>query len=149
MKNKINEIKVSYKGKIKTSKSEAIKNSEEVVKLLIENWDSDTIGFYESFKVLLLNNSNKIKGVYELSSGGITGTMVDIRILFAVILKTVSVGVILVHNHPSGKLKPSEADKNLTMKIKKAAEIFDINVLDHLIIVPDGSYFSFSDNGLL
>ncbi len=53
------------------------------------------------------------------------------------------------HNHPSGKLKPSEADKNLTQKIKKAAKVFDINVLDHLIIVPDGSYFSFSDNGLL
>ena len=149
MKNKVNEIKVSYKEKIKTSKSDAIKSSEDAAKLLIENWDTDTIGLYESFKVLLLNNSNKIKGVYQLSSGGITGTLVDIRILFAVILKTLSVGVILVHNHPSGKLKPSEADKNLTQKIKKAAKIFDINVLDHLIIVPNGSYFSFSDNGLL
>ena len=104
---------------------------------------------HESFKVLLLNNSNKIKGIYQLSSGGITGTLVDMRILFAVILKTLSVGVILVHNHPSGKLKPSDIDKQLTSKIKKAAKLFDVNILDHLIIAPNGSYYSFADNDIL
>jgi DNA repair protein RadC len=98
---------------------------------------------------LLLNNSNKVKGVYEVSNGGITGTLVDIRILFAVILKTLSVGVILAHNHPSGKLLPSEADKVLTKKIKKASSFFDVKILDHLIITPNGDYYSFSDNGLL
>jgi DNA repair protein RadC len=96
-----------------------------------------------------LNNSNKTKGVYQLSSGGITGTVVDIRILFAIILKSLSVAIIIAHNHPSGKLMPSEADKQLTEKIKKAAAFFDIKVLDHLIITPDGSFYSFSDNGLL
>ncbi len=149
MKNKVNEIRISYREKISTSKSDAIKSSDDAAKLIYKSWDESTIGLHESFKVLLLNNSNKIKGIYQLSSGGITGTLVDLRILFAVILKTLSVGVILVHNHPSGKLKPSEADKQLTTKIKDAAKLFDVNILDHLIIVPNGSYYSFADNGML
>lgn len=149
MKGKVNEIQISYREKVRTAKSQAIKNSDDAAKVIYKNWDIGTIGLHESFKILLLNNSNKIKGIYQLSSGGITGTLVDIRILFAIILKTLSVGVILVHNHPSGKLLPSETDKNLTKKINKAADLFDVKVLDHLIIAPNGSYFSFSDNGLL
>ncbi|WP_406684607.1 JAB domain-containing protein [Seonamhaeicola sp. MEBiC1930] len=149
MKDKVNEIQVSYKEKISMSKSQAIKCSADAGKLLFDTWDKNTIGLQESFKVMLLNNSNKIKGIYQLSSGGITGTLVDIRILFAVILKTLSVGVILSHCHPSGKLKPSEADKQLTEKIKKAAAFFDVKVLDHLIIVPNGEYYSFADEGIL
>lgn len=149
MKSKVNEIQISYKEKRTLSKSQAIKSSSDAGKLLFETWDKNTIGLQESFKVLLLNNSNKVKGVYELSKGGITGTLVDIRILFAVILKSLTVGVILSHCHPSGTLKPSEADKQLTTKIKEAAKFFDVKVLDHLIIAPNGSYFSFSDNGLL
>tara|TARA_R110002033_G_scaffold152014_1_gene188584 strand:+ start:11687 stop:12136 length:450 start_codon:yes stop_codon:yes gene_type:complete len=149
MKDKVNEIRISYKEKISLSKSLAIKSSADAGKLLFETWDKNTIALQESFKVLLLNNSNKIKGIYQLSSGGITGTLVDIRILFAVIIKTLSVGVILAHNHPSGKLMPSEADKQLTEKIKKAAQLFDVKVLDHIIVVPNGEYYSFSDNGLL
>ena len=90
-----------------------------------------------------------MKGIYELSKGGITGTLVDIRILFAVILKSLTVGVILSHCHPSGKLQPSEADRQLTAKIKDAAKLFDVRVLDHLIITPEGNYYSFYDEGIL
>ncbi len=114
MKHKVNEIKVSYQEKLQTLQSEKISSSDDAAKLLFDYWDTNTIGLYESFKILLLNNSNKIKGVYELSSGGVTGTVVDIRLLFAVVLKSISVGIILAHNHPSGNLKPSEADKNIT-----------------------------------
>ena len=149
MKNKVNEIRISYKDKISLSKSPAIKSSADAGKLLFETWDKNTIEVQESFKVLLLNNSNKIKGIYQLSTGGITGTLVDIRILFAVILKSLSVAVILSHCHPSGKLIPSEADKQLTQKIKNAAAFFDVKVLDHLIIVPNGEYYSFADNNIL
>ncbi|MFI1770595.1 JAB domain-containing protein [Thalassobellus citreus] len=145
----VNEIQISYREKISMSKAMIVKNSEDAATLIFNQWNQDTIGLQESFKVLLLNNSNKIKGVYQLSTGGITGTLIDMRILFAVIIKTLSVGVILVHNHPSGKLLPSEADKQLTDKIKKASKLFDVNVLDHLIIIPDGNYYSFADNGLL
>jgi DNA repair protein RadC len=149
MKGKVNEIQISYREKVRTAKSQAIKSSDDAAKIIYNNWDISTIGLHESFKVLLLNNSNKIKGIYQLSSGGITGTLVDMRILFAIILKTLSVGVILVHNHPSGKLLPSEADKSLTQKIKKASAFFNVKILDHLIIAPNGEYYSFADNGLI
>ena len=149
MKNKVNEIRISYCEKIGVINSPSMNNSEHVAKLLFENWDKQTIGLHETFKVLLLNNANKVKGTYQASTGGLTGTLVDLRILFAVVLKTLSVGIILAHNHPSGTKKASEADINLTVKIKKAAELLDIRVLDHLIILPTGDYFSFADNGIL
>ncbi|MBD1263121.1 JAB domain-containing protein [Maribacter polysiphoniae] len=149
MKNKVNEIRISYCEKIGVINSPSMNNSEHVAKLLFENWDKQTIGLHETFKVLLLNNANKVKGTYQASTGGLTGTLVDLRILFAVVLKTLSVGIIIAHNHPSGKKKASEADINLTAKIKKAAELLDIRVLDHLIILPTGDYFSFADNGML
>ncbi|MBD0833643.1 JAB domain-containing protein [Aestuariibaculum sediminum] len=147
MKSKVNEIQVSYKEKLEFSLS--IKCSADANEIIFNHWDKDTIGLYESFKIMLLNNSNKVKGIYQLSSGGITGTLVDIRILFAIVLKTLSPCIILVHNHPSGKLKPSEVDKQLTEKIVKASKFLDIAVLDHLIITPSGEYFSFADNGIL
>ena len=149
MKAQVNEIKISYKGGLKSSEWQKISSSQDAAELLFEVWDKDTIAIQETFKVVLLNNSNKVKGVYQLSQGGITATLIDLRILFAVILKSLSVAIILTHNHPSGKLMPSEADKNLTSKIKKAAQLFDITILDHLIFAPDGNYYSFSDNGLL
>tara|TARA_R110000772_G_C13197776_1_gene429689 strand:- start:373 stop:822 length:450 start_codon:yes stop_codon:yes gene_type:complete len=149
MSSKVNEIKISYKGGLKSSMWQKISNSQDAAELLFEDWDKDTIALQESFKVVLLNNSNKVKGIYQISQGGITGTLVDVRILFAVILKSLSVGIILTHNHPSGKLQPSENDKRLTTKIKNASGIFDIKLLDHLILTPDGDYYSFSDNGIL
>ncbi len=149
MKVQVNEIKISYKGGLKSSMWQKISSSQDAAELLYEDWDKDIIGIQETFKVVLLNNSNKVKGVYQLSQGGITGTLIDLRILFAVILKSLSVAIILTHNHPSGKLMPSDADKRLTNKIKKASELFDIKLLDHLILIPDGDYYSFSDNGIL
>ncbi len=149
MKNKVNEIQISYKERIPAPFWEKIRASEDAAQMLYEHWNKNTIEVHESFKIVLLNNSNKVKGIYQLSQGGITGTLVDLRILFAVVLKTLSVGIILTHNHPSGKLVPSEADKNLTAKINEAAKLFDVKVLDHLIIVPNGDYYSFADNGIL
>ena len=149
MKTKVNEITVSYKGNFKTNESPKITSSSDAGELLFENWNKNKIGLQESFKVILLNNANMVKGIYEVSSGGITGTLVDIRILFAVVLKSVSTAVIIGHNHPSGTLRPSEADKNITRKIAKAGELLDIKVLDHIILTPDGNYFSFSDEGLM
>ncbi len=98
---------------------------------------------------MYLNRSNRVIGVYHMSTGGITGTVVDIRLLLSVALKTAATGIILAHNHPSGNLKPSEADKELTNKIKKASEYMDIKLLDHLIIAQEGKYFSFNEDGLL
>lgn len=149
MEHKVNEIQISYRERPGTLKSLSITNSKEVGELLFKNWDTDTIGLHETFKVLLLNRSNKVKGIYPLSHGGITGTLVDMRILFAIVLKTLSVGIILSHNHPSGQLRPSEADRQLTQKIQRAARFFDVSVLDHIILAPDGHYYSFADHGLM
>jgi DNA repair protein RadC len=103
---------------------------------------------HEEFWVLFLNNSNKVISKQQLSKGGITATMVDVRLLFKRAVELTSVSVIVCHNHPSGKLSPSNSDKQLTAKIKKAGNTLDIKLLDHLIITQK-EYFSFADNGLI
>ncbi len=149
MKTKVNEISIKYRGSFKIAEAPKITSSEDATAVFYKTWNKDKIGLQECFKIMLLNNANRVKGIYEVSSGGITGTMVDLRIVFAVILKSLTTAVILSHNHPSGTLKPSEADKRLTEKIIKAAILLDIKVLDHLILTPDGQFFSFADEGLL
>lgn len=149
MKDKVSEIIVSYNEKVPENLRCTINCSQDAANLLYKHWDKSTIELHESFKILLLNNGNQVKGIYQISSGGITGTVVDVRLLFAVALKSLSVGIIITHNHPSGILKPSNADEALTTKIKKASELFDIRLLDHIIITPNGDYFSFADNGLI
>ena len=149
MKAQVNEIKISYEGGVKSKDWVQISTSAQAAEVLFENWDKSTMQLQETFKIVLLNNSNKVKGICQISQGGIVGTLVDMRILFATVLKSLSVGLILAHNHPSGKLEPSKADIKLTNKIKKAASVFDIRLLDHLIFASDGDYYSFADNGIL
>lgn len=103
---------------------------------------------HEEFWILYLNNANKIIEQFQVSKGGITGTLVDVRITLRKALELGAVSLILAHNHPSGNLNPSEADKQLTTKLKTASESLDIKILDH-IIVTEKSYFSFADEGLL
>jgi DNA repair protein RadC len=103
---------------------------------------------HEEFWIIYLNNSNKVIQKNQLSKGGITGTLVDVRLALKTALEVGAVALILAHNHPSGTLKPSEADKNLTQKLKNAAQSLDIKILDHLIIT-ESNYFSFADESLL
>lgn len=103
---------------------------------------------HEVFAVMFLNRANKINHFEIVSEGGITGTVADPRIILKKALEEDAVSIILCHNHPSGSLKPSRADEDLTHKIKEAAKYFDIRVLDHMI-VSDAGYFSFADEGLL
>jgi DNA repair protein RadC len=103
---------------------------------------------HEEFWVLYLNNSNKVIYKSQLSKGGITGTVVDIRIVFKTAFEQNAVNIILCHNHPSGILQASDADKQITGKLKEAGKILDINVLDHLIITSSG-YISFADDGIM
>ena len=102
---------------------------------------------HEEFWVIFLNNSNKIISKAQLSKGGITGTIVDVRLVFRLALENRAIGLILCHNHPSGSLVPSEADKQITNKIKLAGESLDVKVLDHLIIT-ETKYYSFVDEGI-
>lgn len=103
---------------------------------------------HEEFWILHLNNSNRIIHKYRLSMGGITGTVVDVRLVFKVAIEQNATSIILAHNHPSGVLYPSEADKQITKKLKSAGENLDIKVLDHLIIT-ENAYYSFGDDGIL
>ncbi|KPM32494.1 DNA repair protein RadC [Croceitalea dokdonensis DOKDO 023] len=103
---------------------------------------------HEEFWILYLNNANKVLHKEQLSKGGMTGTLVDVRLVLKLALEHAAVGLILAHNHPSGTLKPSLADKQLTQKLKNAAQALDIKVLDHLIITQK-AYFSFADEQLL
>lgn len=103
---------------------------------------------HEVFAVLFLNRSNKVNHFQIISEGGITGTVADPRIILKKALEENAVNIILCHNHPSGSLKPSKADEELTYKIKEAAKYFDIKVLDHVIVSDDG-YYSFADEGIL
>ena len=102
---------------------------------------------HEEFWVLFLNNSNKIISKSQLSKGGMTGTIVDVRLVFKLALENGATGLILCHNHPSGNLEPSKADKEITKKLKAAGESLDVKVLDHLIIT-ETKYYSFVDEGI-
>jgi DNA repair protein RadC len=103
---------------------------------------------HEEFWILYLNNSNKVIQKNQLSKGGITGTLVDVRLVLKSALEFGATAFILCHNHPSGTLKPSQADKDITQKLKTAAQSLDIKVLDHLIIT-EKTYFSFADENIL
>jgi DNA repair protein RadC len=146
--NQAAEIQLVYKTRVKASERPYITSSKTVYQLALQSWNPDRIEFFEQFKILLMNQSNRVLGIYEVSSGGIVGTSVDLRMIFAATLKASAVSFIMIHNHPSGQVKPSEADKQITSKVKEAGRILDITLLDHLIITPE-TYYSFVDDGAL
>ena len=99
---------------------------------------------------MYLNRASRVLGVYPICTGGITSTIADPRLILSVALKTAATAIMLAHNHPSGSLKPSMNDKDLTRKVKEAAQLMEINVMDHIILSPiDGEYYSFADQGLI
>lgn len=144
----VSEVKISYHNKLPKADYPKIVSSRDAVNILQDNW-SDDIELLEEFLVLLLNKANQVKGLFRVSRGGTSGTVVDTKILFATALKAVASGLIIAHNHPSGNLQPSQADVDLTKKLRKAGELLDIPVLDHLILAPHGGYYSFADEGTL
>lgn len=143
---KVAELLISYSAHIVSEQK--ISNSRETYSLIINHWNLDTIEMLEEVKILLLNKSNKVLGVYDLSKGGICSSIIDIKIVLSIALKALASGIIIVHNHPSGNLSPSKADVDITEKLKSASNLMDIAVLDHLIISKD-NYYSFADDGLL
>lgn len=144
----IAEVELIYKSKVKASERPGIKSSTDAASLLQKNWDKNKIDFIEQFKVIFLNRANKVLGIFEASSGGVTGTLVDPKLVFVAALKANACGIIISHNHPSGNLTPSHADEQLTAKLKMGGTYLDIKLLDHIIITSEG-FFSFADEGLL
>ena len=147
--NKLRELKVHYSSSQVQSFEEKITTSEKAYDFLIKSFDKMTIGCQEQFNVLFLNQANIPIGIYKASKGGLTSTIADVRLILGMALKSLATGLIIAHNHPSGNLKPSDADIQLTKKFKEACLILDINLLDHIIISPFNEKFSFSDNGLM
>lgn len=145
---KVAEVELVYKSKVKASERPQIASSKDAFELLQAIWEEGKVDLIEQFKVLFLNRANKVLCIYNVSSGGITGTVADPRLIYSAALKVNCVSLILCHNHPSGNLKPSRQDEELTQKIKGAGAFLDIKVLDHLIVSSEG-YYSFADEGLL
>ena len=145
---KVAEIELIYRSEVRASERPTIMDSNGAYQLLMNYWDLNRIELLEEFKILLLNQSNRVLGLFPLSSGGITGTVADPRLIFAAAIKACAVSIILSHSHPSGNLKPSRSDEELTTKIRMAGQLFNIRVADHLIVSRAG-YFSFADEGLM
>lgn len=138
------EIEISYKPKLKASELPKVVTSWEAYDCLKGVFPS--LDYREFFYMLCLNRNNRVLGYCQISVGGLTGTIADVRMIMQTALKSNSASIILSHCHPSGNLEPSVADKDLTKKIQEAGRVLDIGVLDHLILTSE-SYYSFADDG--
>lgn len=146
----IPEIKISLTMSHNVKKSQLLKvgSSQDCADILRKLYCLQTFDFLEEFMILCLNQANKVVGFYPVSKGGITGTVADPRVILTAALNCAATSLVLSHNHPSGNLQPSNADKEITQKIKHAASYLDIRLLDHIILNDEG-YFSFADEGLM
>ena len=144
----VSEVQLSYKSNVKSSTRYKINSSQDAYELLIKCFPDDTIEYKESFKVVLLNQSNRVLGIVPISEGGISATYVDVRLILQAALLANATQVILAHNHPSGSMKPSTLDV-LTEKVRKVAELMEIHVADHIILSPEKEYYSYHDEGKL
>ena len=142
----LTEILISYKNK--NQDAVKVSSSVDVYNFILNHWDDDTLDIQENVKMLLLNSSNTILGVYDVSRGGINSTVIDLRLVLSVALKCLASTIILVHNHPSGNINPSDQDREFTKKIKSACKFLEIQLFEHIIITRY-DYFSFADNGYI
>jgi len=142
------EVSLTYVTKVKPSERLAVKCSRDAHKIFFDSWDTATIEHKETVKMLLLNRANKVLGITTISEGGISGSLMDVRMIYQFALKGNASGIIIAHNHPSGNTNPSESDLKITKKIKEAGDLLDIQLLDHIILTPEKELFrSFADEG--
>jgi DNA repair protein RadC len=139
--NTIAEVQITY-APTKRKRVQII-SSKDAEKCFRGFWN-EHISYKESMYILLLNRANYVLGYHLLSVGGTVGTVADVRVILQLLIKSNAHGFILAHNHPSGNTKPSEADIKLTNKVKEAAELFDVQLLDHLIITA-AAFYSMTD----
>lgn len=142
------ELKVAYRSRTKAEKRQPIRGPEDVERYLRAVWNKDTLELVEDFVVVCLNGSHQAIGWVKVSTGGLTRTQVDPRVVFAIALQTASTAIIVAHNHPSGNLEPSRDDQEVTRRLKEAGTMLGIKVLDHVILTRESS-FSFADSGML
>jgi DNA repair protein RadC len=145
----ISEVRLVYRTKVKASDRPQVKCSKDAFDIFMENWDLDSIEHIEEFKLMLLNRSNRVLGISSLSKGDTTGTVVDVKLLLQYTIKCNANAIIICHNHPSGNIQPIEADMAITRKVKDSVKLMDLQLLDHLIIIPEGKYYSMGDEGMI
>jgi DNA repair protein RadC len=148
-KNMVTEITICYQPSQEALKREKIICVADAYKQILKGFDENTIMVQEQCVVMYLNYANDVIGLYKASKGGITGTVVDIRLILSIGLKTLSTKIIIAHNHPSGNLVPSRQDVDITDKLKQAGKFMDIVLVDHLIITSSGRYYSFAEEGYI
>jgi DNA repair protein RadC len=134
------EVKLTYVTKNPTSHRIPIKSAEDAACLFFMVWDITTIEHIEEVKMILLNRANQVLGVVHLSKGGLSGSIIDIRIILQYAIKANASSIILAHNHPSGNLNPSEADVRITERVQEALKLVEIQLLDHLILNKDEEF---------
>jgi DNA repair protein RadC len=125
-----------------------ISNSTDAHNILSKLFSEDTLAWTEEVILLAVNKANEVYGWYRLSQGGTTGTILDPKVVFSILLNAGASGFMVAHNHPSGNLKPSQEDIRITKKLFNAGDFLDITLLDHIIITPNGSYLSMADEKL-
>ncbi|SDG66853.1 DNA repair protein RadC [Pedobacter terrae] len=145
---KVAEVQLSYKPDYNINDRPKITSSNQMFQLIKNHWDTGKIAFLEEFKVILFNRTNRVLGIADISMGGVSGTYVDPKVIFAIALQGNASGIILAHNHPSGLLLPSDADLKLTKRLVECGKLLDVNIWDHLIINED-NYYSFADDSMI
>lgn len=147
MKNNIvSEVELTYKNNVPYNQRQKISNSQGAYEILTNLFPENTMDYREIFIVLYLNRANQVLGYSVISQGGTSNTTVDIKMIIQTALLANASCIMLAHNHPSGNVQPSSDDNKITKRIMEAAKLFDITVLDHLIITSE-NYYSFTDNG--
>lgn len=142
----LSEINISYNPKVSPTNRPKIVSADDAYHLFLELLGSSNLNIKEEAAVLYLNRGNRVIGAYKLSSGGITSTVVDIRLILGIALKSLTCGIIIAHTHPSGELQPSKFDLAFTVKLKEACKLVDVQLLDHLIVTNE-KYYSFAEEG--
>lgn len=143
------EIKISYKQKLPLMERPQIGSSRDAFEVAFQLFDKNVIQMVEEVYLLTLNRANRVTGWVRISTGGIDSSVVDTRMVFAIALKSLACGIILVHNHPSGNLKPSFSDDAIASRFKEAGKLLSIQFLDSMIVTPEGKYYSYADEGRL
>jgi len=143
-KSMVTEITIAYRPRKRALNRPKIITLEDAIDAILCGFNKDTMMLQEQFVVLYLNQTNSVLGVFKASIGGISGTVIDTRIIFSVGLKLLATKMIIAHNHPSGNVEPSIADEELTLRLQQAGEIMEIRLIDHLIFDAFKNYYSFA-----
>lgn len=143
----LSEITINYVPKLKLSEQPKVTTSKDAEEQFRALW-SNKMEYIEEMYIMLLNRANRVLGYSKISQGGLSGTVVDAKVVFQTALKAHASSILLAHNHPSSNLKPSEADIRITKTIREAGKFMEIPLIDHLILTEEG-YYSFADEGIL